>query len=108
MPNVWLYLFPAPSGKPFGFAKSYSAAFKSMLAAKVCLALDALVLSEYLNRYCHIEWDALHKRKYPDFKRFRQSTDYASIGNRAAADARIILKFCNRHDHPFSASDVDP
>jgi len=47
--NVWLYLFPAPSGPPPGFAASYSAALKQMLAAQVALTLDALVLSEYLS-----------------------------------------------------------
>jgi hypothetical protein len=104
--NVWLFLFPAPSGKFSGFAGSYSAAFKNMLAAGSYLALDPLVLSEYLNRYCRIEWGALHKSTYPDFKKFRQSPDYASVGTGAAMYARSILKFCTRHDHPFSSSDV--
>lgn len=105
--NVWLFLFPAPSGKPSSSVVSYSTAFKNMLRVKVNLALDALILSEYLNRYCRIEWRALHKNKHPDFKRFRQSQDYTSVGNRAAAYARLILKFCNRYDHPFSVSDVE-
>lgn len=104
--NVWLYLFPAPSGKQPAFAANYSSAFKNMLIAKTNLAMDALVLSEYLNRYCRIEWSALHKTKYPDFKKFRQSADYAPVGQGAAEFARNILKHCTRHDHPFSVSDV--
>lgn len=104
--NVWLFLFPAPSGKPSTFAAGYSSAFKNMLVAGANLALDALVLSEYLNRYCRIEWSALHKTAYPDFKKFRQSADYATVGQGAAVYARNILKHCKRHDHPFSVSDV--
>jgi len=106
--NVWLYLFPAPSDILPWFVKKYSAAFKNMLAAKAKLALDALILSEYLNRYCHIEYNVLYKAKYGNnFKKFRQSSDYTSVGNGAALFARKILKLSSRHDHPFSTCDVD-
>ncbi len=104
--NVWLYLFPAPSDKQRGSAANYSAAFKKMLAVGAHLAMDALILSEYLNRYCRIEWTALHKAAHPDFKRFRQSADYASVGQGAALYAQNILKQCTRHDHPFAAVNV--
>ncbi|MBZ0154717.1 MAG: PIN domain-containing protein [Alphaproteobacteria bacterium] len=104
--NVWLYLFPAPSGKSSSFVTSYSSALKKMLTDGAYLALDALVLSEYLNCYCRIEWKALYKTKYKEFKDFRQSSDYASVGTGAALFARKILKLCTCHDHPFSSSDV--
>jgi predicted nucleic acid-binding protein len=104
--NVWLFLFPAPSGSLPWFVKKYSAGFKQMLIAKAMLALDALVLSEYLNRYCRIEWDALHTNKYKNFKEFRQSPDYTPVGQGAGLYARNILKLCAKRDHPFSASDV--
>ena len=104
--NVWLYLFPAPSGKLPGFATSYSAALKRMLTAGTHLALDALILSEYLNRYCRIEWGALHKAAQPDFKKFRQSAAFASIGQGAAEFARRMLKLSSRHDHPFATVNV--
>jgi predicted nucleic acid-binding protein len=104
--NVWLYLFPAPSGRPPGFAATYSAALKQMLTAKAALALDALILSEYLNRYCRIEWNALHKMAQPDFKKFRKSGAFASVGQGAAIFAQKMLKLCSRHDHPFAATDI--
>lgn len=104
--NVWLFLFPAPSGRSSSQAANYTTAFKNMLMASASLVMDVLVLSEYLNRYCRIEWSALHKSAYPDFKRFRLSPDYAAVGQGAALFARKILKLCTRHDHPFSASDV--
>ena len=79
---------------------------KSMLSAGSHLVIDAMVLSEYLNRYCRIEWNALHKAAYPDFKAFRKSTDFLPVGQGAATFARVMLKLCTRHDHPFAAADV--
>jgi predicted nucleic acid-binding protein len=104
--NVWLYLYPAPSATPFVHAAGYSAAFKTILAAKAQIAMDVLVISEYLNRYCRIEWTALHKGKYPDFKQFRKSADFASVGPKAGAFAKNILALCSRFDHPFAAINV--
>ena len=104
--NVWLYLCPAPSDAPSAHAASYSTALKSMLTAGSRLVMDALVLSEYLNRYCRIEWNALHKTVYRDFKVFRKSRAFRPVGQSAAIFARGMLKHCTRHDHPFAAADV--
>ena len=104
--NVWLYLYPAPSDKYTGPAARYSAAMKSMLSAGSHLVIDAMVLSEYLNRYCRIEWNALHKAAYLDFKAFRKSIDFLLVGQGAATFARSMLKVCTRHDHPFAAADI--
>ncbi len=105
--NIWLFLFPAPSGSQYGYTKKYSDAFKKMLTTKVKIVVNSLILGEYLNRYCRIEWNALHKQQYPDFKKFRQSADYKSVGQRAAAHARFILKFCDRKDDDFASIDVN-
>ena len=104
--NIWLYLFPAPSNRPPGYAHQYSSALKRIMQAKSHLALDAFVLSEYLNRYCRIEWKALHVTTYPDFKKFRQSSDCGPVSHNAAAFARKIIQLCSRYDHPFASCDV--
>lgn len=104
--NVWLYLFPAPSATPFPHASDYSAALKRILAAKAKMAMDVLIISEYLNRYCRIEWSALYKTKHPDFKKFRKSVDFASVGPKAAAFAANILALCSNYDHPFATINV--
>ncbi len=104
--NIWLYLFPAPSDSRRSFTRQYSAAFKTILAAKVTIAINSLILSEYLNRYCRIEWEALHKQRYINFKKFRQSIDYQSVGQRAAADAKAILKLCSKKNDDFTAANV--
>lgn len=103
--NVWLYLYPPPSGRPSAQAKAYSAAFKNMLGAGARLVMDAMVLSEYLNVYCRIEWNALGAAK-PDFKAFRKSAAFLPVGKGAATYAHAMLKICSRHDHPFAAADV--
>ena len=104
--NVWLYLYPAPSRNRYPFVASYSRGFKLMRAAGVQLVVDAIVLSEYLNSYCRIEWRANHKANYPQFKIFRKSLDFAAIGQKAAAYARQILKLSKRRDHPFMQTNV--
>ena len=104
--NVWLYLYPAPSDARQGHAANYSNAVKGMLTAGSLLVMDALILSEYLNRYCRIEWIALHKAAQPDFKVFRKSPAFKSVGAGAATYAREMLKLCTRHDHPFSVANV--
>ena len=65
-----------------------------MLSAGALLIMDALVLSEYLNRYCRIEWNALHKREHPCFKTFRKSSTFAEVGAAAAVLARSMLRLC--------------
>lgn len=108
--NVWLYLNPAPSDRSPGtssLTRQYSEAFKSMLSAGAPLIMDALVLSEYLNRYCRIEWNALHKREHPCFKTFRKSSAFAEVGGGAAVLARSMLRLCVRCDPCFAAGDID-
>lgn len=104
--NVWLYLFPAPSDRSSSWSGVYSAAFKTIRTAGCQLAMDVLVLSEYLNRYCRIEWAALHRNTHPDFKKFRKSPDFVGVGQGAATYARSLLKLCTAHDHPFGSSDL--
>lgn len=103
--NVWLYLLPAP-GSVYRHAATYSRELKSMRYAGVELVIDVLVLSEYLNRYCRIVWNALHRGRYPDFKDFRKSSDFVVPGRKAASAARKILKLSRRVDHPFAQTNI--
>lgn len=104
--NVWLYLFPPPSETrtpPAG----YSAALKPMLTVGVLLALDSIVLSEYLNVYCRLEFRGAHQKKYKnDFKAFRKSSDFGTVGANASFFAQKILKLCSRCDYPFANVDI--
>jgi len=66
--NIWLYLFPAPGNPQQSFARQYSAAFSRLVRAQAKPVLDPIVLSEYLNRYCRIEWEGNFKSQYRTFK----------------------------------------
>lgn len=105
--NVWLYLYPPPSGSKHRFVQQYSDGLKSMRIAGAQLIMDAMVLSEYLNAYCRIEWNVLHQTRYPEFKSFRKSAAFKTVGKGAASSVRSMLKLCTCHDHPFAAVDIE-
>lgn len=103
--NIWLYLFPAPGNPQQSFALQYSAAFSRLVSAQAQPVLDPMVLSEYLNRYCRIEWEGNFKSKYQTFKQFRMSTDFLSVVSSAHTFAAKILSFCQIHS--ISADQLD-
>ena len=104
--NVWLYLYPPPSGYRSIFRQEYSNGLKSIRTAGSRLILDAMVLSEYLNTYCRIEWRVRHQTLFPDFKMFRKSAAFSGVGKGAASFATSMLKLCERYDHPFAAANI--
>ncbi len=105
--NVWLYLYPPPFKSTSKFSTQYTNGLKSMQSAGAQLIMDAMVLSEYLNAYCRIEWKALHQIQYPKFKSFRKSAAFKAVGNSAASSTRSMLKLCTCHDHPFAAANIN-
>lgn len=104
--NVWLYLYPPPSTSKSKFFAQYSNGLKSMQSVGAELIMDAMVLSEYLNTYCRIEWKVRHRKQYPRFKSFRKSAAFKAVGKGAAVFARSMLKLCACHDHPFAAANI--
>lgn len=103
--NIWLYLFNPPHNPQARFARSYSSAFNNLVRAKAQPVLDPLVLSEYLNRYCRLEYVAGFKNTYREFKGFRKSPDFASVASDAKLFASRIVGLCQIHSTP--ASDLD-
>lgn len=103
--NIWLYLFPAPGNPNQPFAQQYSTAFSKLVRAQAQPVLDPMVLSEYLNRYCRIEWEGNYKPRYHIFKQFRQSGDFHSVASSAQIFAGRILNCC--HIHSVSSDELD-
>lgn len=95
--NIWLYLFPAPGNPHRLFAQQYSTAFSRLISAQAQPVLDPMVLSEYLNRYCRIEWEGNFRNQYPTFKQFRESADFHAVASSAQTFAGRILNFCQIH-----------
>lgn len=101
--NVWLYLQPPAAQPPPVFAWRYSSALKDLLAAKAQPVVEALVLSEYMNRYLRLEYDAAWRGKYPKFKDFRLSGDFSKVAQSAIAEAKQILALAAAEDTCFAA-----
>ncbi|WP_191575509.1 PIN domain-containing protein [Achromobacter insolitus] len=107
--NIWLYISAPPSSATVGqWNKKYSQALKDILSAHSRLVVSSTILSEYLNRYCRIEWEALHKATHPNFKKFRQSSAFNAIGIQAAAEANQILSLCGKYNDHFETCNVGP
>lgn len=104
--NVWIYLQPPVSKPPPGYSWQYSAALKSMLTAKATPVIEALILSEYLNRYLRIEYEAGWLGHYRKFKDFRSSPDFMTAASAAIGDARQILKVVSKADTPLCSADL--
>jgi hypothetical protein len=83
--NIWLYLFPPPGNPKRTIAAIYSTHFARMIGNGVQPVLDPLILSEYLNRYCRIEWEGRYKTIHSKYKSFRNSSDFKSVGRSAAS-----------------------
>lgn len=98
--NIWLYLFPAPKNPQPRFTTSYATAFKKLISAKAQPVLDPIVLSEYLNRYCQIEWKGGYISRYSNFKDFRKSSDFRAVVSSAQTFASKILNSCKTHSIP--------
>lgn len=104
--NIWLYLFPAaqrPDSYNF-WGQNYHNTFSNLIKAKAQPVLDPLVLSEYLNAYFRIEWNAWFKSQYSSYKSFRNSSDFLQIARRARTKAQNILRNCVVHS--VSPSDL--
>jgi predicted nucleic acid-binding protein len=103
--NIWLYMFPAPKNSLDPFSIQYSNGFYRMKKEGAQPVLDPLILSEYLNRYCRIEWSAQYRPLYPEFKSFRKSPDFKKTASSAAFFARRINRLCQ--SHKTSANNLD-
>ena len=104
--NIWLYLFPPPANPKQYFAEGYSRAFHKLLGAQAQPVLDPMVLSEYLNRYCRIEWQGQRSTQGMSFKEFRQCAYFQSVASSAHGYAKKILDKCQVHSIPADKLDI--
>lgn len=111
--NVWIYLQPPSAQPPPWYAKSYGSVLKQILLVGAQPVIEALVLSEYLNRYWRVEWKTWLKAnpalapQFADGKAFRLSPHFISIGAAAIADAKRILTMCDTAGTPMQLCDLN-
>jgi hypothetical protein len=111
--NIWLFLQPPAAQPPPRYATSYSTALKNLLTAKAEPLIDALILSEYLNRFWQLEWRAWKAinptiaPQFPTPKDFRKSAHFTPIGADAVANAKGILRLCQVKETPMHLADLN-
>lgn len=105
--NIWLYVSAPPFANIRGETLQYSAVLKDLLKSKANIYISSTILSEYLNRYIRIEFNAHHKNKYENFKAFRKSAEFLAVGAKAAGEAKDIAKICVSKDDNFSSCGIN-
>jgi len=104
--NIWLYLQPPAAQPTPAWAAEYSKVFSNLLRARAVPIIDALILSEYINRYLRLEYKARWSAAYPKFKDFRRSTQGRDVAKNAVADVRTILQGAHPHDTQLQHIDL--
>jgi predicted nucleic acid-binding protein len=103
--NIWLYIYgPLACSHP-GLQSVYSRALDRMLRAACPIYLDAIVLSEYANRFVRVEKEAGGYGDM-DFKVYRGTDHYRDVAEAVADSIKRIDVLCNHCDSGFEDADV--
>ena len=106
--NVWLLIFGPQYSVNDPRTARYSLGFKKILAAKACIFIDALILSEFINRWARYACNNVPAgQKLQNYKAFRKSLLFQTVAQDIAATTRKIMNFCNRTDSGFGTLDMD-
>lgn len=106
--NVWLFVH-GPSKPGDRRVAAYSRALAKCVAARSAVQIDALVLSEFVNRYARIRHSVLQLTGAAaprDFKQFRNGPRFRPVAEEIADAVRRILAVCNRMESGFSSVDI--
>lgn len=110
--NVWLmhYYPPSDKGEPQGYEWKYTAGLKRMLEQGVQLMSNSIIIGEYLNAYCRIEWRAWRaqqiSRQHTSYKNYRDMDVSVPVRKDAASYARDILRSTEYIDSAISRDAV--
>lgn len=105
--NVWFYIYAsqAPNDRR---VQIYSGAFAKILKAGSRIFIDALILSEFINRYARLAYNLSKEAGSKlEFKEYRNSPEFKPVANAIEATVRRILKHCRKTESGFSVCDID-
>lgn len=102
--NIWFYIY-APQPPDDWRTRIYSKALAKILSAKSHIYIDALVLSEFINRYGRLAHEL--SGVSIKFKEFRQSPAFKSVAKDIEVSVKGILKHCHRTESGFPECDID-
>lgn len=106
--NIWLFLYGSQYGPGDSRVRVYSTALKSVLAAQGRILIDALVLSEFMNRMARFAYNTLSAKTRPrDFKAYRKSPAFKPVAKGIADASRRILGHATRMDSGFPSLHIE-
>lgn len=105
--NIWFYIY-APQVPDDWKTRVYSKALAKMLTAKCRIFIDALVLSEFINRYARLTYQlSTGVGSTINFKEYRRSPDFKPVAKEIVSSVRRMLKHCQRTESGFSSGNID-
>ncbi|MBW2557679.1 MAG: PIN domain-containing protein [Deltaproteobacteria bacterium] len=105
--NIWLFVY-GPQKPTDTRVTTYSEALAKILAAKSCIYIDVLIVSEFVNTYARLKWRLLPESSRPIyFKQFRKSTEFNPVARDIAADVKRMLQHCTRVESGFESLAID-
>jgi predicted nucleic acid-binding protein len=102
--NVWfsIYGIREPGDRR---ATIYSRALGRILAAGCRIYIDALIVSEFINRYARVKYGLIDPGV--PFKVFRGGPMFKLIAQGIAVDAKKVMKHCTQLESDFETLDVE-
>lgn len=106
--SVWLPVYGPQADKDNEKTRSYTFAHKTIREKGCEIYLDVTVLSEFINRYAHWEYDQLPDDRRPEkFKGFRNTQEFKDVAKDITINVRKILSMCKRIESGFQDIDID-
>lgn len=104
--NIWLFLYSPQYGPSDSRVRVYSAALKQVLAARVPIFIDALILSEFFNTWARFAYNR-SQPKSVDFKTYRNSSAFIPIAKAISDACRRMLRCATRIESDFTSLDMN-
>lgn len=91
-------------------ARVYSNSLKKIQFQKSEIFIDLHTISEFVNRFSRIEYqrkcESIRENQRPEFKEYRNSTDYKQVAQEIAMILRSILKYCQICNAEITKKDI--
>ena len=107
--NIWLFIYGPQRDAHNPRVTQYSSAFSKALKNGCHIFIDDLILSEFINRYAHLEFSRIKQetsQDYRNFKQFRNSPYFPTIAAAIASELRRLFKHVKQVDNGFSSMDI--
>lgn len=105
--NILLSVY-GPNANRESYTYIYSDALARMRASKSQIFIDALVLSEFVNRFARWAFDQLPPELKPsEFKYFRKSDEFKKVSQEIADNTRRIIDYVTWCDSEFGSIDMN-